>query len=370
MNDPRPQRLAVADDDVATRVAATVRADVRALRAYAVARAEGMIKLDANESPWELPEAVRQKLGAALEGVTLNRYPDGGADAVRDALRATFGLSDEVALVLGNGSDEILQLITNAVAQPGATVLAPDPTFVMYRAYAAHARMRYVAVPLREDLSLDCDAMLAAIERERPALVWLASPNNPTGTLFDPADVERIVRAAPGLAVVDEAYVAYASSAFLPRVLEFPNLVVVRTLSKIGMAGMRLGCAAAHPAWIAEIDKLRSPYNVNALTQAAALVLLAEDELFARQTAAVRAERASLASRVAALPGVRVFPSEANFVVARFPEADATFAALRDAGILVKNVSASHPLLAGCLRITVGTPTENDALVEALERRT
>ena len=370
MNDPRPQRLALADDDVATRVAATVRADVRALHAYAVAKAEGMIKLDANESPWGLPEDVRQKLGAALAGVPLNRYPDGAADAVRDALRATLGVPDEVALVLGNGSDEILQLITTAVAQPGATVLAPDPTFVMYRVYAAHARMRYVAVPLREDLSLDCGAMLAAIERERPALVWLASPNNPTGTQFDHADVERIVRATPGLAVVDEAYVAYATSTFLPRVLEFPNLVVVRTLSKIGMAGMRLGFAAAHPAWIAEIDKLRSPYNVSALTQAAALVLLAEDDLFARQTAAVRAERAGLASRLAALPRVRVFPSEANFVVARFPDADATFAALRDAGILVKNVSASHPLLAGCLRITVGTPTENDALIEALERCT
>ena len=370
MNDPRPQRLAVADEEVATRVAATVRADVRALHAYAVAKADGMIKLDANESPYGLPEAVRQKLATALAGVPLNRYPDGGADAVREALRATLGLSDEVALVLGNGSDEILQLLTTAVAQPGATVLAPDPTFVMYRVYAAHARMRYVPVPLAADLTLDCDAMLAAIERERPALVWLASPNNPTGTQFDPADVERIVRATPGLAVVDEAYVAYASSAFLPRVLEFPNLVVVRTLSKIGMAGMRLGYAAAHPAWIAEIDKLRSPYNVSALTQAAALTLLAEDELFARQTAAVRSERERLSIALAALPGVRVFTSEANFLVARFPDADATFAALRDAGILVKNVSASHPLLAGCLRITVGTPSENDALIGALERRT
>jgi len=370
MNDPRPQCLAVADEDVAARVAATVRADVRALRAYAVAKADRMIKLDANESPHGLPEALRRKLAAALADVPLNRYPDGGADAVRDALRATLRLPDEVALVLGNGSDEILQLITTAVAEPGAVVVAPDPTFVMYRVYASHARMRYVAVPLRKDLTLDCAAMLAAIERERPALVWLASPNNPTGTMFDPADVERIVRAAPGLAVVDEAYVAYASSEFLPRVLEFPNLVVVRTLSKVGMAGMRLGYAAAHPAWIAEIDKLRSPYNVGALTQAAALVLLAEDALFAQQTAAVRAERARLSSRLAALPGVNVFPSEANFVVARFPDAGATFTALRAAGILVKNVSGAHPLLANCLRITVGTSPENDALIAALDRRT
>ncbi len=370
MNDPRPQRLAVDDEEVAARVASTVRADVRALHAYAVAKAEGMIRLDANESPWGLPEAVRQKLGAALAQVPLNRYPDGGADAVRDALRTTLGLPDDVALVLGNGSDEILQLVTTAVAEPGAAVLAPDPTFVMYRTYASHARMRYVPVPLRADLTLDVDAMLAAVERERPALVWLASPNNPTGTLFDAADVERIVRATPGLAVVDEAYVAYGSSAFLPRVLEFPNLVVVRTLSKVGMAGMRLGYGIGHPAWIAEIDKLRSPYNVNSLTQAAARVLLAEGALFAQQTAVVRAERERLRDRLAVLPGVHVFPSEANFVVARFPDAGATFAALRAAGILVKNVSGFHPLLANCLRITVGTPTENDALIAALDGRT
>ena len=368
MNDPRPQRLAVADEEVATRIAATVRADVRALRAYSVAKADGMIKLDANESPYPLPEAVRHRLAATLADVPLNRYPDGGADAVKLALRSTLRLPDDVGLVLGNGSDEILQLVTSAVAEPGSAVLAPDPTFVMYRAYASHARMRYVAVPLRADLTLDGDAMLAAIERERPALVWLASPNNPTGSLFDPADVERIVRAAPGLAVVDEAYVAYAASAFLPRVLEFPNLVVVRTLSKVGMAGMRLGYAIGHPAWIAEIDKLRSPYNVNSLTQAAALALLAEGELFARQTAAVRAERGRLSTALAALPGVRVFPSEANFVVARFPDANAMFGALRAAGILVKNVSGFHRLLADCLRITVGTPAENDALIAALER--
>ena len=368
MNDPRPQHLAVADEEVAARIAATVRADVRALRAYSVAKADGMIKLDANESPYPLPEAVRHRLAAALADVALNRYPDGGADAVKLALRSTLRLPDDVGLVLGNGSDEILQLVTSAVAEPGSAVLAPDPTFVMYRAYASHARMRYVAVPLRADLTLDGDAMLAAIECERPALVWLASPNNPTGTLFDPADVERIVRAAPGLAVVDEAYVAYAASAFLPRVLEFPNLVVVRTLSKVGMAGMRLGYAIGHPAWIAEIDKLRSPYNVNSLTQAAALALLAEGELFARQTAAVRAERGRLSTALAALPGVRVFPSEANFVVARFPDANAMFGALRAAGILVKNVSGFHRLLADCLRITVGTPAENDALIAALER--
>ena len=366
MNDPRTPRFAADPRDIAARVAATVRPEIRALTAYHVANADGMVKLDANESPYGLPEDVRAKLAAALANVALNRYPDGSADAVKAALRKALVIGDDIGLVLGNGSDEILSLITTAVAKPGAAVLAPAPSFVMYRRYATYANARYVPVPLRADFGLDLPAMLAAIERERPVLVWLASPNNPTGTAFDPEAVEQIIRAAPGVAVVDEAYFAFASQPFLPRVLEFPNLIVVRTVSKIGMAGLRLGYAAAHPAWTAELEKVRSPYNVNALTQAAIGVLLAEGDLFAQHVAAIRAERERLAVALARARGVTVFPTAANFLVVRFPDADVAFAALRAAGILVKNVNGWHPLLANCLRITVGTPAENDALLAVL----
>jgi len=367
MNDPRAPRLGADPRDVAARVAATVRPDVHALTAYHVAKADGLIKLDANESPYGLPEAIRRELGAALATVPLNRYPDGAGDAVKAALRAAHGLPDEAGLVLGNGSDELLQVITTAVTLPGAAIVAPDPTFVMYRLYANYAHARYVGVPLTADFALDVDAMLAAVERERPALVWLASPNNPTGTQFDPAAIERIIRAAPGLVVVDEAYFAFAPYAFLPRALEFPNLVVVRTLSKIGMAGLRLGYAVGHRAWLDEIDKVRSPYNLNALTRAAAALLLRHGPLFEQQARDVRVERLRLMQALARVPDVRVFDSAANFFVARFRDAPATFAALKAAGILVKNVHGWHPLLAHCLRITVGTPAENDALVAALE---
>lgn len=369
MNAPRSPAFTADPRDVTARVVATVRPEVHALTAYHVAKADGMIKLDANESPYALPDALRARLAAALANVPLNRYPDGGADAVKTALRSAHRLPDDVGLVLGNGSDEILQLVTTAVVKPGMAVVAPDPTFVMYRLYATYAGARYVPVALRPDFALDTDAMLAAIERERPPLVWIASPNNPTGTQFDANGLERIIRAAPGLAVVDEAYFAYASHSFLPRVLEFPNLVVVRTLSKIGMAGLRLGYAVSHRAWIDEIDKVRSPYNLNSLTQAAAVSLLADDRIFTGHTAAVRAERARLLAALARLPGVSVFDTAANFFVARVPDAPATFAQLKAAGILVKNVHGWHPLLANCLRITVGTPTENDALLAALETR-
>jgi histidinol-phosphate aminotransferase len=367
LDSPSSMAPVAAAPDVAARVATTIRADVRAMRAYAVAKAEGMIKLDAMENPYRLPESVRAKLAAVLADTPVNRYPDGGADAVKAALVRTLGLPDGVALVLGNGSDELLQMITTAVAAPGAAVLAPEPTFEMYRIYAQLAHLRYVTVALRDDFALDVEAMEAAIARDKPALVWLACPNNPTGNLFDETDVLRIVRATPGLVVIDEAYYAFAERTFLPRVLQFPNVVVVRTVSKIGMAGIRLGLAVGHPAWIGEIDKVRSPYNLNAFTQAAAPVLLAEQELLSNQAGAIRTERARLVSALTALPGVTAFPAQTNFVLARVPDADRWFAALRDAGILVKNRHGVHPLLSQCLRITVGTPAENGALIAALQ---
>jgi histidinol-phosphate aminotransferase len=348
-------------------VAAVVRPEIRALTAYAVAKAPGIIKLDAMENPFPLPEDVRARIAAAVAAVPVNRYPDGPADGVRAALRDALGLPDGLSVILGNGSDELIQIVTSALARPGAAMLAPDPSFVMYRMNALYAGMRFVPVPLRADFALDAEAMLAAIARESPALVFIAYPNNPTGNLFPAADIERILRAAPGLVVVDEAYYAFADGSFLPRAAEFPNLVVLRTVSKIGMAGLRLGYAVAAPEWIAEFDKVRQPYNVNALTQAVAPVLLREGALLEAQAATIRGERARLAAALAALPGVTVFPTQTNFVLARFPDAPGTFEALRGAGILVKNLHGWHPLLEQCLRITVGAPAENDALLAALK---
>jgi len=363
-----PERAALVEDAVAARVAATIRADVRAMGAYAVAKADGLVKLDAMESPYRLPATLRDAMAAAVAAVPVNRYPDGSSDAVKAALRRTLDLPAGAGLMLGNGSDELIQIITTAIAAPGACIVAPDPTFVMYRVNATLAHARYVGVPLSEDFSLDEPALQAAIARERPALVWLAYPNNPTGNRFDRAAVERIAASAPGLVVVDEAYYAYAGDSFLPRVLEHPNLVVVRTVSKIGMAGVRLGYAAAHPAWIAELDKVRPPYNINVLTQVVVPVLLRHGALLGEQAAAIRRERARMAAALAALRRVTVFPSHANFLLVRVPDAGRWFGTLREAGILVKNVDGWHPLLANCLRITIGTPAENNAVLDALSR--
>jgi histidinol-phosphate aminotransferase len=354
------------DADVASRVAATVRDDIRAMHAYPVPKSDGLIKLDAMENPFSLPAEVRARIAATVANVAINRYPDAGADAIKQALRHAFALPDGVELVLGNGSDELISMLTALVAKPGATIVAPEPSFVMYAISARLANVRYVGVPLGNDFALDVDAMLGAIARERPALTWLAFPNNPTGNLFDTAAIEAIARASPGLVVIDEAYYAFANRSFLLRVHEFPNMVVVRTVSKIGMAALRLGYAVGEPLWMRELDKVRPPYNVNALTQAVAPVLLEEEALLAGQAQAICDERERLALAISALPGVRVWPTHTNFVLARFADANATFDDLRAAGILVKNMHGVHPSLANCLRITVGTPEENDALLQAL----
>jgi len=347
-------------------VAAVVRPDVRAQKAYVVAAAEGMIKLDANENALPLPDAVKARVAAALAQVPLNRYPDGTADAARATLRRALGIPDALGLIVGNGSDELIQLVVSALARPGATVLAPEPTFVMYRVNTLNAGLRFVAVALKPDLTLDRAAMQEAIERERPAVIFLASPNNPTGTRYAAADIEAMIHAAPGLVVLDEAYVPFADDSFLDRVGEFPNLLLLGTLSKVGMAGIRLGYAVAASEWIVELNKVRPPYNVNSLTQAAVGALLTETGWIAEQAAAIRAERQRVAARLAQLPGVTVFPSQANFLLVRVVGADRVFDGLKAKRILVKNVGGGHPLLLNCLRITVGTPDENDLLLAAM----
>jgi len=346
-------------------VAAVVRPEIRALAAYAVAKAEGMIKLDAMENPYPLPAAARARLDEALGRVPVNRYPDGAADEARTALAHALRIPAGQGLLLGNGSDELIQIITSALARAGAAMLVPEPSFVMYRMNALYTGMRFVGVPLGADFSLDRAATLAAIERERPVLVYLAYPNNPTGNLFAASDIEAVLNATRGLVVVDEAYYAFADATFLPQVSEFPNLLVLRTLSKVGMAGIRLGYAVAAPAWIAELNKLRQPYNVNALTQAAVVALLADTTWIAEQAAAIRAARARLEAELGKLPGTTVFPTRTNFVVIRVADANGMFEGLRTRRILVKNLHGWHPLLANCLRITVGTPMENEMLLSA-----
>ena len=341
-----------------------VRPEVLAMTAYHVPDARGMVKLDAMENPYSLPPELRRALAERLAQVDLNRYPEPNPRRLRELIGRTMGVPPGISLLLGNGSDDLIQVVALALARPDAAMLFPSPTFVMYAVNATLTGMRAVPVALREDFSLDRDAFIARIREVRPAVVFLAYPNNPTGVLYPPADVEAILRAAEGLVVLDEAYHAFAGASFLPRLAEFPNLVVLRTLSKVGLAGLRLGYLAGAPRWVEQFDKVRQVYNVNVLTETAALFVLEHLDLLEAQAARIRADRAALAKALAALPRLQVFPSHANFLLVRVPDAMRIFEALRRQAVLVKNL---HPAVPGCLRITVGTPDENRILLSAMK---
>lgn len=344
---------------------AFIRADVQSMHAYAVQDARGLIKLDAMENPHGLPPALQRQLADRLAGVALNRYPGPRIDELRAALARHAGLPDGHALMLGNGSDELISLVTQACDLPGATVLAPVPGFVMYAMSAQLLGLRFVGVDLTADFEIDEAAMLEAIARERPAVVWLAYPNNPTANLWDDAVIERIIAASPGLVVLDEAYQPFAGRSWAARYARWPHVLLMRTLSKFGLAGVRIGYLMGPAEIIGAIDKLRPPYNVSVLNAEAALFALEHARVYAAQAADIRLQRARLVQALSQRPGLKVWPSEANMILVRVPDADATFAALRAAGVLVKNVSRMHPLLANCLRLTVGTADECDRLLAA-----
>jgi histidinol-phosphate aminotransferase len=347
----------------------TIRPDVKAVASYHVADASGYLKLDAMENPYHLPHHLREELGQRLADVALNRYPAAAYSTIKQRIKDKLGVPAGYDVILGNGSDELISILCMACAMQDrrAVVVAPTPSFVMYQRSAQFAGMDYVGVPLKADLTLDLPAMLAAIAAHKPALVFLSYPNNPTGNLFAEDDIVAIIKALDGfgLAVVDEAYEPFAQQTFMHRLPEFANLVVMRTVSKLGLAGIRLGYMSAAPQLLVEFDKVRPPYNINVLTQVAAEFALDHVEVLNQQAAALRAARADLTAALARIPGVEVFPSAANFILIRVPNSDDANAKLLAHKVLVKNVSKMHSVLANCLRITVSTPEENSTFLDA-----
>ena len=345
-----------------------IRPDIRALSAYHVPDPSGLVKLDAMENPYTLPDELRAALAQRLADVALNRYPVPTYATLKATICAKLGVPAGFDVMLGNGSDELISLISVACAKPGAKVLAPVPSFVMYAMAARFAGLEFVGVPLKPDFTLDKPAMLAAIAQHRPAVVYLAYPNNPTANLFDAEAMVEIIRAVgeSGIVIADEACQPFAQASFMARLPEFANLVVMRTVSKLGLAGIRLGYMAASQALLAEFDKVRPPYNINVLTQAAAEFVLEHVAVLDAQAAQLRSERGRVAAALSGM-GVEVFPSAANFLLIRVPEADQVCARLLQRKVLIKNVGKMHALLANCLRITVSTPEENRMLLDALK---
>jgi histidinol-phosphate aminotransferase len=354
-----------------------IRSDVQGMHAYAVQDSRGMTKLDAMENPYTLSPELQTKLGERLGAVAINRYPVFPVEDLNTALKAYVDLPTGYELMLGNGSDELISLVAMACLttknQQQNTILAPLPGFVMYEMSAQLQGLAFVGVPLTLAFELDEAAMLAAIEQHQPAITYIAYPNNPTANLWDSDSIKNIIAACQsygGLVVMDEAYQPFSSRTWLTEVRADPDanshVLLMRTLSKFGLAGARLGYMVGPAHVIAQINKLRPPYNVSSLNAEVGLFALAHQDVFDAQASQLKTERTRLLTRLAALPGVIPYPSEANMILVRFKNADATFARLKTAGILTKNVSKMHPLLANCLRLTVGTPQENDFLLKEL----
>ena len=346
-----------------------IREEIQALSAYHVPPAEDLIKLDAMENPYPLPDEIQSLWLAVLAKAEINRYPDPAAQKLSKKIKQVMCVAEKQRIILGNGSDELIQIMAMAVAKPGRSILAPEPSFVMYKMIATFVGMNYIGVPLNDDFSLDIEVMLSAIKTHQPSLIFLAYPNNPSGNCFNESEIESILNTAEGLVVLDEAYHPFSNHSFMPRLGEFENLLVMRTVSKMGMAGLRLGMLAGAEKWITEFDKIRLPYNINVLTQLSVEFALEHNDVFEQQAQLICQQREVLLVALAAMDNIQVYPSQANFILIRLLSADANdvFECLKKQGILIKNLHPAGALLQQCLRLTVGTPAQNEACLAALK---
>jgi histidinol-phosphate aminotransferase len=345
-----------------------IRPSILAASAYNVPDATGMIKMDAMENPYTWPDDVKQAWLEELGHIDLNRYPDASADNLKNCIRTAMNIPPSISILLGNGSDEIIQILALAMAQRENVFLAPEPSFVMYRVITEMTGARFIGIPLLDDFSLDRNAMLAAIEQHQPALVFLAWPNNPTGNLFDHELVLELIKSSPGLVIVDEAYYAYAGKSFIGYLGQYDNLLVMRTMSKLGLAGLRVGVLMGSHDWLNELEKVRLPYNISTLTQKSVEFICQHYHVLEQQVKELRQARETLQADMNKLTNIHIWPSQANFILFRVvnKNADDIFSGLKNHGVLIKNLHGSHAMLQDCLRVTVGTEEENRQFIEAL----
>ncbi|WP_455374729.1 histidinol-phosphate transaminase [Kaarinaea lacus] len=346
-----------------------IRPEVRSIAAYHVPDSGGMVKLDAMENPYGWPESISGSWLENLKQAEINRYPDPGASQLKQSLKIAFALPENSEVLLGNGSDELIQMIAMALAGPDRVVLSVEPSFVMYRMIALMVGMEYVGVPLNDDYSVNIDSTLTAIKKHNPAVIFLAYPNNPTGNLYSEDAIRSILETTRGLVVVDEAYYAFAGASLVNWLDQYSNLLVMRTVSKMGMAGLRLGYLIGDCQWLEQIDKMRLPYNVGVLTQVTAQIALQHIEVFNQQTEQICKDREALYTALTEIDELEVYETRANFILFRLKNlsSGAVFEALKSQGVLIKNLGDAEGPLHGCLRVTVGTADENQKFLHALK---
>ncbi|MFW5443324.1 MAG: histidinol-phosphate transaminase [Methylococcaceae bacterium] len=344
------------------------RNEILNMSAYKVAEAKNLIKLDAMENPYTWPENIKDQWLSVIRDCPINRYPDPEARQLTTVIKKTNEIPGQSEILLGNGSDEIIQLLLMALSS-NSVVLAPSPGFVMYQQVALSLGLRYQSIPLKPDnFDLDLPAMMTAIEQHQPAVIFLAYPNNPTGNLFSEDDIKQIINKASGLVIVDEAYAPFADASFINKLCDYPNLLVMRTVSKLGLAGLRLGFIAGNKEIIAQLNKIRLPYNINSLTQLTAEFALNNNVLFKQQTKQICSDRATVLEQLNQLPGISAYPSAANFILFKTKknQANIIFEELKNRGVLIKNLSPQAGILTDCLRVTIGKTDENHVFINYL----
>ena len=345
-----------------------VRPEIRGINAYHVQDASGLLKLDAMENPYVWSNELQQEWLDRLSNAEINRYPDPHAQQVVAQLGETMNIPTAAGIVLGNGSDELIQILSLVLAGNNRKILSPTPTFVMYDMIAKFVGSEFIDVPLTADFQLDIDTMLAEIRSQQPALIFLAYPNNPTGAAFKRKDIERIIDLAKGVVVIDEAYHAFASDSYISNVLDYENVIVMRTLSKLGLAGLRFGFMVGHVDLMTELEKVRLPYNINVLTQLSVEFALENIDFFDIKAKNIVEQRAWLTQQLKKHSKVsEVYPSDANFILFK-TTVDATqlHADLKARGVLIKNMHKDNSPLVNCLRVTVSTAEENQSFLNAL----
>lgn len=338
-------------------------------KAYHVPDANDFIKLDAMENPYVWPAEIKSAWSTYMEQAELNRYPDASTSELREKLAETLNIPDDIAMMFGNGSDELIQIIMLALNKSSNVIMAPEPGFVMYPLLSSLLELNYVGVPLQDDFSLDLDAMLKLIEEREPAVIFIAWPNNPTGNMFDQEAIEMVIKATSGLVVIDEAYHVFAQKSMMSCLQKYPNVLLMRTLSKLGLAGLRLGILFGARAWIDELEKLRLPYNIGTLNQLSANFILDNISMLEQQAEQIRTDRSFVFDELQNINGVEAWSSEANFILFKVAEKGAEYvhAELLKHKILIKLSHGAHPLLENCLRVTIGTKEENDIFLSKLK---
>lgn len=341
-----------------------IQSNIKKLSAYTVPEIDCSVKLDGNESPYSLEDELSEKVCAKLQDVELNRYPDPNMNSVRSRLGELYSFPKD-GILLGNGSDEIIQILVTVFTGKSETVLVPKPTFSMYRLSSLAQNKTVIESRLDENFDIDIEDFKNMIIEYDPDLIFLATPNNPTGNSFSENKIFEILNTTDAIVVVDEAYFEFATKTFLPLVSDFDNLMVLRTMSKIGFASIRLGFLFGNPELISELHKARMPYNINSLTQSVMKVALENTNVINEKIELIISEREKLGIELKKIAGIEVYPSDANFFLMKVDDADFVFSELVKKDILIRNLNGEGRLK-NCIRITVGTPSENEKLLDAL----